>query len=315
MIQRIETLLKHDTAGDPMTGLKWMRKTTEKVAEELTRSGIPVGRQTVGRLLRQLNYSLKVNRKMIARQSSPERNKQFLYIAKEKQRHIDQGFPVISVDSKKKEMVGCFKNPGTLWTREAMPVNDHDFRGDALGMAIPYGIYDPVVNRGSLFVGKSHETSEFAADAISRWWRQEGRKRYPRADTLLILCDSGGSSDYRRWAWKDQIIQKLCDPFGMSVTVCHFPSGASKWNPIEHRLFSRISQNWAGRPLDSYETILKYIRTTTTSTGLKVRASLINRIYQTGQVVPEERRQALRITRHKVLPQWNYTLRPTWVKN
>lgn len=169
MIQRIETLLKHDTAGDPMTGLKWMRKTTEKVAQELTRSGIPVGRQTVSRLLRQLNYSLKVNRKMIARQSSPERNKQFLYIAKEKQRHLTQGLPIISVDSKKKEMVGCFKNPGQVWTRQALSVNDHDFHGDALGMAIPYGVYDPLANRGSLFVGTSHETSEFAAEAISRW--------------------------------------------------------------------------------------------------------------------------------------------------
>lgn len=315
MIERIETLLKHDTAGDPMTGLKWMRRTTEKVAQELTRSGIAVGRETVGRLLHQLNYSLKANRKMIARQSSPQRNQQFVYIAQQKQRHMKQGLPIISVDSKKKEMVGPFKNPGQVWTRDAVLVNDHDFRGDADGMAIPYGVYDPIANRGSLFVGKSHETSEFAADAISRWWRQEGQKRYAQATTLLILCDSGGSSDYRRWAWKDQIIQKLCDPFGLTVTVCHYPAGASKWNPIEHRLFSHISRNWAGKPLDSYDTILNYIRTTTTSTGLKVRASMINRFYKTGQVVSKQRRQDLRITRHKVLPQWNYTLRSTPVRN
>ena len=311
MIQRIETLLKHDTAGDPMTGLKWMRKTTEKIAQELRRSGILVGRETVNRLLHQLGYSLKANRKMIARQSSPQRNHQFVYIAKQKKRHAEQGLPMISVDSKKKEMVGPFKNQGQVWTREALRVNDHDFRGDAEGMAIPYGVYDPTANRGSLFVGKSHETSEFAADAISRWWRQEGRKRYPDADTLLILCDSGGSSDHRRWAWKDQIIQKLCDRFGLTVTVCHYPPGASKWNPIEHRLFCHIRRNWSGRPLDSYDTILNYIRTTTTSTGLKVTASLINRSYQTGQVVSKERRQELRITRHTILPQWNYTLQPT----
>ena len=311
MIQRIEALLKHDTAGDPMSGLKWMRRTTEKVARELTRSGIEVGRQTVGRLLRQLNFSLKVNRKMIARQSSPYRNRQFGYIAKQKRCYVEQGLPVISVDAKKKEMVGPFKNQGREWTREPRKVRDHDFRGDAKGMALPYGVYDQPANRGALFVGTSHETSEFAADNIAQWWRQEGRRRYPGASTLLILCDSGGSSDYRRWAWKDQLIQKLCDPFGLTVTVCHYPPGASKWNPIEHRLFSFISLNWAGRPLDSYRTILRYIRTTTTSKGLKVTASLIRRSYQTGLVVSKERRQQLRILRHKVLPQWNYTLQPT----
>ena len=213
------------------------------------------------------------------------------------------------------EQVGCFKKPGRAWAREAIPVRDNDFRGDALGMALPYGVYDPVANRGSLFVGTSHETSEFAADAISRWWRQEGRKRYPEAQTLLILCDSGGSSDYRRWSWKDQIIKKLCDPFGLTVNVCHYPSGASKWNPIEHRFFCHISRNWAGRPLDSYDTILNYARTTTTSKGLKVRASMMNGVYPTGQVVSKERRQVLRITHHDVLPQWNYTLRSTITRN
>lgn len=294
-----------------MTGLKWMRKTTERVAHELRRSGIEVGRETVNRLLYQIGYSLKVNRKMIAQQASPDRNKQFVYIAEQKQRQVKQKLPVISVDSKKKEIVGSFKNSGTTWVRDPVRVNDHDFRGDAKGMAIPYGVYDPIANQGTLFVGNSHETSEFAADAIARWWNQEGQKRYPRAHSLLILCDSGGSSDYRRWTWKDQIIQKLCDPFGLVVTVCHYPPGASKWNPIEHRLFSHISRNWAGRPLDSYETILNYARTTTTSTGLKVKASMINRTYQTGQAVSPQRRQELRIAHHKVLPQWNYTLSPT----
>ena len=294
-----------------MTGLKWMRRTTEKVARELTQSGITVGRQTVGRLLRQLRYSLKVNRKMIARQSSPERDRQFVYIAKQRQRHVDLGLPVISVDAKKKEQVGSFKNPGRVWTREPVLVRDHDFRSDAKGMALPYGIFDPIANRGSLFIGTSHETSEFAATAIALWWTQTGRRRYGQAKTLLILCDSGGSSDYRRWSWKDQIIQKLCDPFGLTVTVCHYPAGASKWNPIEHRLFSHISLNWAGRPLDSYSTILNYARTTTTSKGLKVTASMLHGSYETGLVVSEERRQELSITRHKVLPQWNYTLHPT----
>jgi len=311
VIARIESLLKHDTAGDPMTGLRWTRKTTEKVAQELNREGIAIGRQTVSRLLYQMRYPLKVNRKTIARQRSPCRNQQFVHIAREKQRRIEQGLPIISVDAKKKEMVGNFENSGAIWTREPVAVADHDFRGDAKGMAIPYGIYDPVGNRGSLFIGTSHETSEFAAEAIHRWWDQEGRKRYPGAADLLILCDSGGSSDYRRWAWKDQIIQKLCNPFGLKVTVCHYPPGASKWNPIEHRLFSFISLNWAGRPLDSYQTILNYARTTTTAAGLTVSAAMIKGSFETGQTVSEERRQALRITRARILPQWNYTLWPT----
>ena len=311
MIQRIESLLQHDTAGDPMTGLKRTRKTTEKVAQELNREGIAIGRQTVSRLLYKLRYSLKVNRKMIARQKNPCRDQQFVHIAQQKQRHIQRELPVISVDAKKKEMVGNFRNAGALWTREPVAVADHDFRGDAQGMAIPYGIYDPVANRGALFLGTSHETSEFAAQAIARWWDREGQKRYPGVDALLILCDSGGSSDYRRWVWKDQIIQKLCDPFGLKVTVCHYPPGASKWNPIEHRLFSFVSLNWAGRPLDSYKTILNYVRTTTTTTGLAVSASMLKGFYPTGQTVPHERRQALRITHDKILPQWNYTLWPT----
>ena len=294
-----------------MTGLRWTRKTTEKVAQELNREGIAVGRQTVSRLLYQMRYSLKVNRKTIARQKNPCRNQQFIHIAREKQRHIQQELPVISVDAKKKEMVGNFKNPGAAWTREPVAVADHDFRSDAKGMAIPYGVYDPVANRGSLFIGTSHETSTFAAEAIARWWDQEGQNRYPGATALLILCDSGGSSDCRRWGWKDQIIQKLCDPFGLKVTVCHYPPGASKWNPIEHRLFSFISLNWAGRPLDSYQTILNYARTTTTATGLTVSASMIKGSYPKGQVVSDERRQELRITRHRILPQWNYTLWPT----
>jgi hypothetical protein len=294
-----------------MTALKWTRKTTEKVAQELNREGILIGRQTISRLLYQLKYSLKVNRKMIARQKDPCRNEQFVQIAEQKQRFIAQGLPIISVDAKKKEMVGNFKNNGAVWTREPIQVRDHDFRSDAEGMAVPYGVYDPVANRGSLFIGKSHETSEFAAEAISRWWRQEGRQRYPEADSLLILCDSGGSSDHRRWTWKDQMIRKVCNPFGLAVVVCHYPPGASKWNPIEHRLFSFISINWAGQPLESYETLCNYARTTTTQTGLKVSASLIEGNYQTGKSVSVDRRQTLCIVRHSVLPQWNYTLWPS----
>ena len=315
-MSQLRELLREDTAGDPMgrRGL-WTGLRLEEICDRLKQLGIMVSPNTVRRLLDVLGYALHANRKSLSGPQSPERDCQFRYIQHQRQEFTHSGLPIISVDTKKKELVGPFKNAGRIWSREALPVNDHDFRSQAKGMAIPRGLYDVLANRGSVLIGTSHDTPQFAVDAIVDWWRNEGRRRYRQSEELLILADSGGSNGARCRLWKYALQEKLVDPYQMAVTVCHYPTGASKWNPIEHRLFSRISQNWAGRPLDSYETILKYIRTTTTSTGLKVRASLINRVYQTGQVVPEERRQALRITRHKVLPQWNYTLRPTWVKN
>ena len=230
--------MKHDTAGDPMTGLKWTRRTTRRIAEELATLGIQVSKNTVGRLLKQIDYSLRVNRKQIASTKSPDRQQQFLYLGQLRQQFSRQAQPIISVDTKKKELVGRFKNSGVKWDRQPLSVNDHDFRSDAAGIAIPYGIYDLQTNRGAVFVGSSHETSEFAVECIEKWWRWEGSKSYPQAKRLLILADSGGSNGPRRRAWKTAIQQKLCNRHSLSVTVSHYPPGASKWNPIEHRLFS-----------------------------------------------------------------------------
>ena len=311
MIQAIERLLVDDTAGDPMGGLKWTRKTTEKVSVELRSAGIDVSANTVARLLSELGYALRVNhKKRAARAGHPERNRQFEYIAALRRSFHRRGLPVVSVDTKKKEIIGCFKNPGAVWAKVATPVNDHDFRSDASGMGIPYGVYDPVRNRGHVCVGTSHDTPEFAADAVRHWWVHDGTKHYQRARQLLILADNGGSNGPRNHAWKHAIQTKLCDRYGISVTVCHYPPGTSKWNPIEHRLFSAISKNWAGKPLDSYETMIKYLRTTKTKTGLKVQASLIRRGYRTGVKLAATEVARIRLRPHDTLPAWNYTIAP-----
>ena len=309
----IERLLEHDTAGDPISGLKWTRKTTPKIAAQLGRLGIHVSPRTVARLLDKLHFSLRVNRKKIGPRH-PLRNQQFLHIAKLRRRFRRQGNPIISVDAKKRELVGNFKNPGAKWTRTPTPVNDHDFRSMAKGIAISYGIYDPQANRGTVFVGTSHETSAFAVSSICQWWDREGCQRYPDSQQLLILADTGGSNSATRGAWKDQIQQHLCDRRGLTVTIAHYPTGASKFNPIERRLFSAISKNWAGEPLESHEKILKFIRTTTTSTGLAVKAYLDRKNYRVGIKPSADRLRQLRITRPKVAPRWNYTISPSNVK-
>jgi hypothetical protein len=305
--------MKHETAGDPMTGLKWTRKTTEKIAGELSSLDIHVSANTVGRLLKQMDFSLRVNHKKLSTGSKidrSERNEQFVYISKLREKFSCAGHPVVSVDTKKKELVGNFKNLGTAWNKEPVLVRDHDFRSDALGMAVPYSIYDVLHNQGSVFVGMSSDTAEFAVDAIEKWWRSDGLRLYPDADRLLILADGGGSNGFRNRAWKANLQKKLCDRHNISVTVCHYPTAASKWNPVEHRLLSEISKNWAGRPLDSYETILNYIRTTTTATGLKVKARLVKQTYETGVKIPDEEMSTLSLRPHKLQPNRNYTLRP-----
>jgi len=310
VIQAIERLLEHDTAGDPMgRRLKWTTKTTRNISRELGCAGITVSPNTVGRLLQELRYALRVNHKKHALHAShPDRNRQFDHIATTRRSFQRRALPSISVDTKKKELVGRFKNPGAVWAQAPIVVNDHDFRSDALGMAIPYGIYDIGANQGHLFVGTSHDTPAFAADAIARWWVRDGRPRYPKARELLILADSGGSNGPRNAAWKHQLQEKLCDRFGLSVTVCHYPPGTSKWNPIEHRLFGEVSKNWAGVPLESYDTILNYIRSTTTETGLKVKATLLPRHYPTGIRVAPEDIAGLQLQPRNVLPLWNYTI-------
>ena len=302
--------MEHDTAGDPITGLKWTRKTTEKIAAVLQQIDIPVSPNTVARLLYQMDFSLRVNRKQIATNSSPYRDQQFQHICSLRTRFQRQGLPIISVDSKKRELIGNFKNAGAKWDRSPVLVNDHDFRSDACGVGISYGIYDPPHNRGTVCVGVSHDTPAFAAHSIATWWKREGSRRWGRVPQLLVLADSGGSNSCRSWAWKIEIQAQLCNAFGITATVAHYPTGASKWNPIEHRLFSEISKNWAAEPLNSYETMLNFIRTTSTQTGLVVTAYLDRQEYPTGLKPDPHRITSLRLKTSKTLPNWNYTIAP-----
>ena len=290
--------------------MKWSRRTTEKIAFALSDFGIHISANTVARLLRQMGYSLRVNHKKLATDSTPDRNDQFLYLTDLRHRFQRRGLPIISVDTKKRELVGNFKNPGARWNREPRLVNDHDFRSDSTGVAIPYGIYDLQANRGSVVVGVSHDTSAFAAHAIAHWWHDEGSLRYRRCRQLLILSDTGGSNGYRCRAWKTELQSQLADSFGLTLTVAHYPTGASKWNPIEHRLFSEISKNWSAEPLDSYQKILNFIRSTRTATGLSVTAHLDRHHYPTGLEPTVEQLRALRLKPHDVLPRWNYTISP-----
>jgi hypothetical protein len=238
-----------------MSSRRWTHQTTSKIAGQLRRLGIRVGARTVARLLDKMDFSLRTNSKKIAAGDRSTRDQQFRQIARLRRRFCRYRNPIISVDAKKRELVGNFKNPGRKWERAPTPVNDHDFRSQAKGIALPFGIYDPQANRGSVFVGVSHETSAFAVASISTWWTREGRLRYPNAQHLLILADTGGSNSATRGAWKDQLQQHLCDRLRLTVTVAHYPTGASKYNPVERRLFSQISRNWAAEPLTDYDVI------------------------------------------------------------
>lgn len=295
-------------------GKLWTGKRLRQISAELSRLDIIVCPNTVRRLLDQLGYGLHGNAKSIS-VDCPDRDEQFTYMAEEKKQFLKRGLPIISVDTKKKELIGNFKNPGLVWSQQATPVNDHDFRSQGIGMAIPFGIYDPVRNDASVFVGTSHDTPQFAAENIARWWQYSGRKNYPDASHLLILADSGGSNGARVRMWKWALQEQLADRFGLDVTVCHFPTGASKWNPIEHRCFSEISKHWAGIPLDSYPTILSLIGSTTTQTGLRVRSQLITKHYETNRKVSDREMQMLNIDKHSILPVWNYTISPRENRN
>jgi hypothetical protein len=293
-----------------MTGLQWSHRTTGKIAALLAEAGIFVSSNTVARLLHQMNYSLRVNHKMLPTDSSPDRDQQFDYISQLRTHFQRRNHPIISVDTKKRELVGNFKNPGTRWDRSPVLVNDHDFRTDSIGVAIPYGIYDLLANRGAIFLGTSHDTPCFAARSIARWWSREGLPRYPKTSRLLILADTGGSNSCRCHAWKTELQKQLSNRFNLAVTVAHYPTGTSKWNPVEHRLFSEISKNWAGEPLTDYEKILKFIRTTSTRTGLRVSAYLDPIQYNTGLGPTSEELSRLRLVAHDTLPKWNYTIAP-----
>jgi hypothetical protein len=279
------------------------------MARELARVHIAVSPNTVRRLLDQLGYSLHANSKSLSA-AHPDRDQQFQCIARQRKRFARRSQPIISVDTKKKELVGNFKNNGRVWSLEPTPVKDHDFRSESLGMANPYGILDMLTNQGAVFVGTSHDTQEFAAGNVAQWWREFGRRTYSDAFELLILADSGGSNGARVHTWKYALQEQVADRFDLEVTVCHYPTGASKWNPIEHRLFSEVSKHWAGQPLDSYQTILRLIRETKTQSGLTVKSRLVSKHFETGKKISPAQMAQLSLVKHPVLPKWNYTLYP-----
>jgi len=307
----IEEIVGETTAGDPQSPLKWTSKATRTIAAELTRKGHPISGDTVGRCLREMGYSLQANRKAKEGKQHQDRDAQFRYISRRVRAFLKAGDPVISVDTKKKELVGTFKNAGRTYRKKGRPaeVNVHDFPNMADGKAVPYGAYDIARNRAVVNVGISHDTADFAVESIRRWWRVDGRRAYPKAKRLLICADSGGSNGARRRTWK-VALQQLCDEIPIVITVCHYPPGTSKWNKIEHRLFSFISLNWRGVPLVNFETVVNLIGATRTRTGLRVKAILDTNEYKKGIKVPDEDMNSLHLTRHRFHGDWNYTIRP-----
>lgn len=271
--------------------------------------GVDISHVTVGRLMREMKYSLRTNRKRLAKTNDPNRDRQFRLLARRRQRFGREGWPMISIDCKKKELIGNFKNSGKTWRRESRDVWDHDFPSWAVGRAIPFGIYDIARNHGFVVVGISRETSAFVVNSIRSWWMAVGRHQYRGTTRLGIECDCGGGNGPRLWAWKVGL-QRLADEFGLIITVGHFPPGASKWNLIEHRMFSLISANWAGEPLTSYEVTLNYLRATRSTTGFRCRATLDRREYPKKIPVTDDQKAAVQLSVHQVLPKWNYTIRP-----
>lgn len=297
-----------------MGGLRWTHKTTRNLATTLNRRGIVISHVTVARLLREQKYSLRTNRKRLAKTNDPDRDQQFRLLARRRNHFQRNKWPIISIDCKKKELLGNFKNAGSTWRRHARDVFDHDFPSWADGRAIPFGIYDIARNAGYMVVGISRETSAFIIRAIRSWWMAVGRYEYSGATRLAIECDCGGGNGPRLWAWRLGL-QRLADEFGLTITVGHFPPGASKWNLIEHRMFNLVSANWAGEPLTSYEVILNYIRATRSVTGFRCRATLDKNQYPKKAVVTDEQKQTIQTNPHRVLPKWNYTIQPKKATN
>ena len=311
LLPALLALVEPDERGDPMSPLRWTTKSTRNLAAELTAQGHKVSADTVGDLLRAEGFSLQGNAKTLEGQRHPDRDAQFRYINEQVKAHQDAADPVISVDTKKKELVGQFANAGKEWRPGGQPVlvNSHDFPEDSAGRAVPYGIYDITGNAGWVSVGTDHDTAAFAVESVRRWWNAAGRDEYPQARRLLVTADAGGSNGYRTRAWKAELAA-LAVETGLEITVCHFPPGTSKWNKVEHRLFSHITMNWRGRPLTSHEVVVQTIAATTTRTGLRVRAELDDSAYETGVKVSDRQMDALPLTRHDWHGDWNYTLRP-----
>jgi len=302
-------IMEETTAGDPMSLLKWTSKSTRVIAEQLAGLGHPVSSVTVGRCLNDMDYSLQANVKELEGPQHADRDAQFRYINARVKSFLRSHDPVISVDTKKKELVGAFRNAGRTWRPKGQPekVMVHDFPSRSEGYAIPYGTYDVASDRAVVNVGVTHDTAEFAVESIRRWWRLLGRRSYASARRLLICADAGGSNGNRLRAWK-LYLQDLADDLGFAITVCHYPPGTSKWNKIEHRLFSFISMHWKGQPLLSYETVIALIGGTSTRSGLKVKAVLDTSEYQTGIKVSASEMEGLNLKAHAPHPQWNYTI-------
>jgi transposase len=308
----LEKLVDPITRGDPESPLRWTCKSTHALAAELlARHGIRITHKTVAKLLREHGYSLQAPNKSVEGAQHPDRNAQFEFINAKAQHCVERSIPVISVDTKKKELVGNFKNGGREWQPQGEPdlVDVHDFPSDAVGKAIPYGVYDLAANDGFVSVGVDHDTPVFAVTSIEAWWSQVGAKRYPEAREIFITADAGGSNSYRSHVWKYQL-QRVADKLAMSIHVSHFPPGTSKWNKVEHRLFSFISINWRGRPLRTYETVINLIGNTTNHGGLVVRARLDRRRYPTGKKISNKQLRELRIEREDFHGDWNYVIRP-----
>jgi DDE family transposase len=311
LIQTLEALIDAQTRGDPESPLRWICKSTRSIAAELGMREHPVSHMKVAQILHDLDYSLQSNRKTLEGKDHPDRDAQFRHINLTVKKSLGQGIPVISVDTKKKELIGNYDNAGRQWraARQPIEVQGHDFPSPEVPRAYPYGIYDIGRNAGFVNVGTDHDTGAFAVASIRGWWRAEGKRIYPNADTILITADAGGSNGWRLRLWKLEL-QKFADQTAMAISVCHFPPGTSKWNKIEHRLFSFISSNWRGEPLRDYETIINLIAATTTAKGLKVTCRLDRRKYPTGREVSDKQMRQVNLQPNKFHGEWNYCIKP-----
>jgi DDE family transposase len=316
LLRDVEALVDPLTRGDPQSPLRWTCKSTRRLATELQGLGHAVSARTVARLLRGMHYSLQANRKTKEGSTHPDRNAQFEYINERTKAFQARGQPVISVDTKKKELVGDVKNGGREWQPRGEPayVRVYDFPDKKLGTALPYGVYDVTTNTGWVRVGMDHDTAEFAGATLQQWWRQMGVSPYPEATELLIIADGGGSNGVRIRLWKTEL-QRLADETGLRIAVCHLPPGTSKWNKIEHRMFAYITQNWRGRPLVSHEVVVNLIGNTTTQTGLHIRAALDPNRYETGKKITDEVLAEVHIERDRFHGEWNYTIIPRDSRN
>lgn len=293
-----------------MTDKVWVRKSLRTLSESLFKQGIKASKNLVRRLLKEMKYSLKVNCRNLSVKEHPERDKQMRYIKRIRKRFITQGYPVISIDAKKTELIGNFANKGESWSAEATQVNIYDVAKIAEAKVIPYGIYDLAHNKGYVYLGTSGNTPEFAATAIATWWQNPERERFEKENRLYIFCDAGGANGHLFWAWKYHLQKLLAVAFGITVVVAHYPTGASKFNPIEHRLFSQISRNWAAQPLNSIDFMLRAIRGTTTQFGLQVFAYLLDQTFETGTKLSKKQQLSINLSRRSTCPKWNYVISP-----